>query len=245
MKLPIEFIKKYQKLLGSSADEFVNSFKKQSISAFRVENKRNLTDFSSYQPIEEIPNSYYGKISGNSIEFLAGALYSQEPSAMYVAKVLAPKENDLVLDLCAAPGGKSTYLASQLNGEGYLLANDIDLKRSKVLAENIGRMGYSNVAVSNETPENLSKKFPETFSKILVDAPCSGEGMFRKDPEAIKYWSSEYPSSCARLQKKILSSAIKMLAPEGILVYSTCTFSPEEDEGSSQVFLKVIVILNY
>lgn len=238
MNLPNDFIQKYRKLLKNEAFAFLSSFSQKPISAFRIESQRFHSDLSIYQPIPEIPSGYYGKISGKQIEFLSGAVYSQEPSAMYVAQVLAPTSKDFVLDLCAAPGGKTTYLASQMGNKGRLLANEIDLKRAKILTENVGRMGYRNVVVSNETPENLANKFPTTFSKILVDAPCSGEGMFRKDPKAIQYWSLAYPKSCAKKQKRILKAALRMLSPGGTLVYSTCTFSPEENEGVISTILE-------
>lgn len=238
MNLPLDFVKKYQKLLGEESLDFLSSFDQSRINAFRVNRLKNHSDFSSYSPLGFIPNAYYGKIPGRQIESLAGVVYSQDPSAMCAAKILAPTEDDLVLDLCAAPGGKTTYLADQINNKGFVLANDIDLKRAKILSENVGRMGYWNVAVSNESPDSLATKFPAVFSKILVDAPCSGEGMFRKDPSAIQYWDEGYPRSCARVQKKVLKSALEMLAPGGTLVYSTCTFSPEENEGVVNYTLK-------
>lgn len=238
MELPEDFQKKYRQLLKQQAPAFLNAFAQNPVSAFRIEPQRWHSDLSNYAAIPGINQGYYGKLSGKQIEFLAGAFYSQEPSAMYVAQVLAPKPEDFVLDLCAAPGGKTTFLASQMQNQGWLLANEIDLKRAKILTENVGRMGYQNVAVSNDSPETLAAKFPSVFSKILVDAPCSGEGMFRKDPQAMQYWSLSYPQACAKKQRRILANALKMLSPGGVLVYSTCTFSPEENEGVISAVLK-------
>ncbi|KHF27694.1 Ribosomal RNA small subunit methyltransferase F [Anoxybacillus sp. BCO1] len=167
----------------------------------------------------------------------AGLYYIQEPSAMFVAEVLAPSPGERVLDLCAAPGGKTTQLAAMMNNEGFLLANEIHSKRVKALSENIERLGITNAVVTNETPEKLSETLEGFFDKILVDAPCSGEGMFRKDEEAIQFWSLDHVQKCAQTQKHILSCAYKMLNEGGTLVYSTCTFSPEENEQMIDWFL--------
>lgn len=142
----------------------------------------------------------------------------------------SPQPGMKVLDLAAAPGGKSTHLLSYLMNTGLLVSNEISPKRSKILAENIERFGARNVVVTNESAERLAKVFPAYFDMIVLDAPCSGEGMFRKDPAAIQYWNVDYPAECARLQKEILESAMEMLAPDGTLVYSTCTWAPEENE---------------
>ena len=136
-----------------------------------------------------------------------------------------------VLDLSSAPGGKSTHLASYLENTGLLVSNEISKKRSKILVENMERFGARNVVVTNESAQGLAKIFPHFFDMIVLDAPCSGEGMFRKDPDAIQYWHPDYPSQCSQLQKEILQDALKMLRPGGELVYSTCTWSPEENEG--------------
>ncbi|MBR1692300.1 MAG: RsmF rRNA methyltransferase first C-terminal domain-containing protein, partial [Lachnospiraceae bacterium] len=141
----------------------------------------------------------------------------------------APGER--VLDLCAAPGGKSTQLATALSGKGLLIANEIHAGRCRILAQNIERMGISNAVVTNEDCEKLALRFPAYFHKILVDAPCSGEGMFRKNPDAMQQWSLEQVKVCADRQRDILHQAAGMLMPGGTLVYSTCTFSPEENEG--------------
>lgn len=160
----------------------------------------------------------------------AGAYYIQEPSAMSPVSFLDPKPGEKILDLCAAPGGKSTQIASRMNGEGILVSNEIDRKRAQVLSLNIERCGIKNALVTNMKPEALSEIFEGYFDKILVDAPCSGEGMFRKLEEAVSNWSTDNVKLCSGRQTDILSEAVKMLAPGGRLVYSTCTFAPEEDE---------------
>lgn len=167
----------------------------------------------------------------------AGLYYLQEPSAMAVADVLQAKPGDIVLDLCAAPGGKSTQIAAALQGEGLLIANEIHPARVKALSENIERLGITNAIVTNETPERLAERFPQYFDRILVDAPCSGEGMFRKLPEACEDWSEDKVEECHRMQLDILEAAANMLKPGGKLVYSTCTFAPLENEQSIADFL--------
>ncbi len=149
---------------------------------------------------------------------------------MFVGETVHPVEGDRVLDLSAAPGGKTTHLGSFLNNTGLLVSNEIMPKRAKVLSENVERFGLTNTLVLNETPEVIAKHFPAYFDKVVVDAPCSGEGMFRKDPEAVAYWSLDYPKECADRQRTILAEAVKTIKPGGELVYSTCTFAPEEDE---------------
>ena len=148
-----------------------------------------------------------------------------------VAQVAAPTKGSRVLDLAAAPGGKSTHLLSYLDNTGLLVSNEINPKRSKILVENIERFGARNVVVTNTSADKLAKVFKNYFDTIVFDGPCSGEGMFRKDPDAIQYWHKDYPSELAQLQKDILTDGLKMLAPGGQLIYSTCTWSPEENEG--------------
>ena len=152
---------------------------------------------------------------------------------MYVGEVVAPQPGERVLDLCAAPGGKTTHLVAKMKDQGLLVANEIFRKRALVLAENLERWGTAQTVVTNESPADLEKQFPQFFDRILVDAPCSGEGMFRKEPAGMEYWTPDYPAECANRQRKILASALKMLKPEGTLVYSTCTFAPEEDEQNA------------
>ncbi len=229
MQLPQEFMDKYQDLLGQEAQAFFESFREEPVAAFRVNPlKESLQEFAD--PIPNMPWSYYGKVSGKSPEHVTGLVYSQEPAAQMVGQVAQPAKGMKVLDLAAAPGGKSTHLLSYLDNTGLLVSNEISSKRVKVLTENIERFGARNVIVTNESADRLAKVFPAYFDMIVLDAPCSGEGMFRKDPAAIQYWSVDYPAQCASLQREILTAAMDMLAEGGQLIYSTCTWSPEENE---------------
>ena len=169
----------------------------------------------------------------------AGLYYIQDPSAMSVVPYMEIRPFDRCLDLCASPGGKSLQMADRLKTEegGILLSNEFIMERAKNLSKNVERMGYSHVAVSSSSAEELEAQFPAFFSRILVDAPCSGEGMFRKNPEAIADWSLEKVSQCAGLQREILDHALGMLREGGLLAYSTCTFSEEENEGMREWIL--------
>lgn len=229
MRFPTGFEEKYQRLLGKEAASFFSTFDQEPISAFRTNPlKEGQVTFSD--PIPGTKWGYYGKVSGKSPEHVTGLIYSQEPAAQMVAQVAHPHEGMRVLDLAAAPGGKSTHLLSYLNNTGLLVSNEINNKRSKILVENIERFGARNVLVTNESSERLAKVFSSFFDLIVLDAPCSGEGMFRKQPDAMDYWSLDYPAQCAALQREILEDAVKMLANGGELVYSTCTWAPEENE---------------
>ncbi|MGQ7461473.1 RsmF rRNA methyltransferase first C-terminal domain-containing protein [Streptococcus suis] len=229
MQLPQDFIDKYSDLLGPEAQAFFESFDEPAISGFRT-NPLKEAQIMFDNPIPDMPWSHYGKVSGKSPEHVTGLVYSQEPAAQVVGQVACPEKGMKVLDLAAAPGGKSTHLLSYLDNTGLLVSNEISSKRAKILAENIERFGARNVVVTNESADRLAKVFPAYFDMIVLDAPCSGEGMFRKDPDAMQYWSKDYPAQCASLQREILESVLEMLAPEGQLIYSTCTWSPEENE---------------
>lgn len=230
MEFPLDFVEKYTDLLGKEADNFFASFDQEAVSAYRTnplkKQQKNYPD-----AIPETPWGHYGKISGKSSDHATGLVYSQEPAAQMVAQVAAPTKGSRVLDLAAAPGGKSTHLLSYLDNTGLLVSNEINPKRSKILVENIERFGARNVVVTNTSADKLAKVFKNYFDTIVFDGPCSGEGMFRKDPDAIQYWHKDYPSELAQLQKDILTDGLKMLAPGGQLIYSTCTWSPEENEG--------------
>ncbi|MCT4661477.1 MAG: RsmB/NOP family class I SAM-dependent RNA methyltransferase [Tissierellales bacterium] len=241
------FKQKMEKLLGAEFNEFVDASSNEISKSFRVNTSKisnnelleGLTslygDTNVFDNIPWCPTGYYltnGDITlGKTPYYHAGAYYIQEASAMIPVEVLDPKPGELVLDLCAAPGGKSVQIASKLNQDGFVLSNDISPKRTKALAKNLQMAGFRNIAVANASPEQLADHFPCYFDKVLVDAPCSGEGMFKKDKQAAKNWTPEYVIECQSLQRQILISAVKMLKPGGLLVYSTCTFSPEEDES--------------
>ena len=174
---------------------------------------------------------------GNNPLHHSGAFYIQEPSATSAVEMLSVKEGDFVLDLCSAPGGKSTQIGAKLNRTGLLWSNEIVKSRANILLSNIERMGIPNAVVSNCHPDILCDRLEECFDKVLVDAPCSGEGMFRKNSEAQTEWSEEHVKSCAQRQLLILNSAKKALKKGGVMVYSTCTFSYEENEGVITQFL--------
>ncbi len=221
----------------SSKSLRINSLKKRSL-------KAPLTDLKSLFSLENVEwcesGRYYNGDNkpGKHPLHEAGAYYIQEASAMAPVCWLDVKPEMRVLDLCAAPGGKSTEIAELMQNTGLLVANEPVLSRAKILSLNIERMGISNTLVTSESPERLSGFFPGYFDRILVDAPCSGEGMFRKNPDAVKEWSVENTVRCASRQDMILKEAAKMLAPGGIIVYSTCTFNRAENEGSIERFLE-------
>ena len=177
-------------------------------------------------------------VSGNDPLFHAGAFYIQEPSAMLPAQVLSAESGDYVLDMCAAPGGKATAIAEQIGQDGLLIANEISAQRAKALLRNIERFGITNTVILNENPLNLKSAFPLFFDKILIDAPCSVEGMFRRDPNAIASWQKYGPCSTSLIQEEILDYADAMLKPGGVLVYSTCTFSEVENEDMIFSFIE-------
>ena len=168
----------------------------------------------------------------------AGVYYLQEASAMAPVTLLDPQPGERVCDLCAAPGGKTTQIAGKMAGEGFLLCNEINPKRAKILSRNIERLGVANALVTNEHPQTLADRFTGFFDRVLIDAPCSGEGMFRKEEAAVTDWSQETVEMCAHRQAEILHSGAALVRPGGRLVYSTCTFAPEENEMAVAEFLK-------
>lgn len=240
MKLPEAFKDKMLKLLGDSEyEELIAALNGQRQYGLRVNTlKVDLEEFVAMSPfrLEAVPwtdDGFY--ISGEDAPgrhpyYHAGLYYIQEPSAMLPGKVLEAVPGDKVLDICAAPGGKSVQVAAAMKGRGLLVSNDINAERVKALVKNIELCGIRNAVVLNESPEKLAQSFTGYFDKILIDAPCSGEGMFRKDEAAARSWESFKCERCTQLQKPILHYADLMLKPGGALVYSTCTFSPEEDE---------------
>lgn len=236
MTLKEAFQSKYEKLLGQEAPAFFQSLTGDAQQAYRTNPSKPQSamlreELEHAAAIPGVPQAYYGSISGHCPAHQAGYLYSQEPSAMLPVLALDPQPDDCVLDLCAAPGSKATQIASVLGtGEGLLVANEPVPKRAKILAENLERWGSANSIVTEAKPDALAPHFPAYFDKILVDAPCSGEGMLRKHPHAMAEWTAQTPHHCADRQKTILQAALQMLKAGGQLVYSTCTFAPEENE---------------
>ncbi|MFM1652288.1 RsmF rRNA methyltransferase first C-terminal domain-containing protein [Brevibacillus sp. B_LB10_24] len=244
--LPPLFQQRMKELLQGESDPFFQSYQEQPWHGLRVNSLKvdpELFRQISPVPLRPIPWCGFGFTyphtarPGKHPFHAAGLYYIQEPSAMAVAAALDAQPGERVLDLCAAPGGKSTQIAAALAGDGLLIANEIHPVRAKALSENIERMGVANALVVSETPERLAARFPQYFDRILVDAPCSGEGMFRKLPEACADWSPEKVSECHMMQTQILQAAAQMLKPGGILVYSTCTFAPLENEQTIETFL--------
>lgn len=239
MILPQAFLEAMKRLIPDSFASYLACMHKEAYRGFRVNTlKISADDFFALFPFERLPapfskNSYYlkgqsavGTLPGHA----AGLFYVQEPSAACSVKLLDPKPGMRVLDLCAAPGSKTTQIAECLQQEGLLVANEINPHRAGILVENVERHGCANVVVLNASPREVAESFTEYFDAVLCDAPCSGEGMFRKNPEAVKEWSEENVLFCAQRQKSILEQAYRCVKPGGILVYSTCTFSREENE---------------
>lgn len=247
MKLPVDFLNKMNALLGEKEyKDFLESYDKPRYYGLRVNTlKISVEEFLKISPFELEPvpwtrdGFYYpeGESPGRHPYYHAGLYYIQEPSAMLPGEVVDARPGERILDLCAAPGGKSVQVAAGMKGEGLLVANDINSERVKALVKNIELCGVRNAVVTNESPERLARNFQRYFDKILVDAPCSGEGMFRKDEDAVRSWEKFKCETCACIQRDILMSVDKMLKPGGYLVYSTCTFSPEEDELMISHFL--------
>lgn len=252
MNLPIEFEKKMKAFLGNEWDDFLYSYDNNRFQALRFNTLKVQSPEERMRILKTLKISSDKRVSWANAAYYfdenvrpgkhpyheMGLYYIQEPSAMSAAALLAPKPGMRVLDLCAAPGGKSTQLATYLGDSGLLVSNEINTQRSRILSQNIERMGIKNAIVTNEDSFVLASHFPGFFNAIQVDAPCSGEGMFRKLPEAIEQWSMENVAICAARQKEILDNAAVMLKPGGVIVYSTCTFSKEENEDVIEYFLE-------
>lgn len=247
MNLPEDFKKRMQSMLLDQYDVFLQSYEGKTYRSLRMNPlKGDTKEGVKKLPFDLTPvgweenGYYYGEDSkaGKHPYHDAGVYYIQEASAMVPVVLLEPEPGERILDLCAAPGGKSTQIAAYMRGEGILISNEIHPARAKILSENIERMGIANAIVTNETPQRLAETFFEYFDAVLVDAPCSGEGMFRKNEEACGEWSLDNVRLCADRQDEILDCAAKMVRPGGRIVYSTCTFAPLENEGSISRFLK-------
>ena len=245
-RLPEEFRQRMERMLGEEYEAFLASYEEKRRPGLRLnalkKGSERLPESGCFRltPVAWAPGGfYYDPVDrpGKHPFHECGVYYIQEPSAMAVAALSGVQPGMRVLDLCAAPGGKSTQLASMLKGEGLLVSNEIHPARAKILSQNIERMGIPNAIVTNETPERLKERFALFFDTVVVDAPCSGEGMFVKEPEAVPNWSPGNVESCAARQLAILDCAAEMTAPGGTLVYSTCTFAPLEDERNVSVFM--------
>ncbi len=253
-ELPERFLEQMRELLGGEYDAYLASFDVSPAAGLRVNTAKwdpaeaeNAFDIR-LRPVPWTDNGFcYDRMQEKAPAedgrpwdghrrlskdpyYYAGLYYLQEPSAMAPARFLPVKPGDRVLDLCAAPGGKSTELGARLRGEGLLWANDISSSRAKALLRNLELFGIPNFCVSSETPEKLAGMYPGYFDSILVDAPCSGEGMFRREPGMVKDWLERGPEYYAPVQQEILRQAVRLLRPGGYLMYSTCTFSRTEDE---------------
>jgi len=242
--LPEMFLSRMKKQLGAEFPDFLQSLERPRAVALRFNplkgSKAPELDFVR-QPVPWEPMGYYydpQSRPGLHPYHEAGVYYLQEASAMAPVTLLDPQPGEWVCDLCAAPGGKTTQIAARMQGEGFLLCNEWSPKRAKILSRNIERLGVSNALVTNEPTEKLAGRFAGCFDRVLIDAPCSGEGMCRKEEAAVTDWSEETVEMCARRQSEILRNGAALVRPGGRLVYSTCTFAPQENEEAIAVFLK-------
>ena len=244
-QLPEAFVQRMKGLLGAEYEAYEASFQSPAVRAFRVNtNKISLEDFEainifSKEKIPYVETGWYLEYDkiGNHPAHHAGMLYVQDPGAMAPAECLDIQPDWRILDMCAAPGGKSSQLRNKLGGEGILVSNEIIASRCRILTGNMERLGFRNTVTTCMAPAKLCKIFPQTFDMVMVDAPCSGEGMFRKDENAIDEWSVENVLHCAERQKDILESAAAAVKDGGYIIYATCTFSLEEDEMVVDHFL--------
>ena len=241
--LPEAFLERMKRQLGDEYEDFLGSLERPRAVALRynpLKGPAPKLPFVGESVPWEPEGFYYDPDSrpGLHIYHEAGVYYLQEASAMAPVALLDPQPGEKICDLCSAPGGKTTQIAGRMMGQGLLLSNEYSPKRAKILSRNIERMAVANALVTNESTDRLAARFPGFFDRVLVDAPCSGEGMFRKEEAAITDWSQETVEMCARRQAEILHNAARMVRPGGRLVYSTCTFAPEEDELAVAAFLE-------
>ena len=236
--LPEAFIARMRAQLGLHADAYFSALEAPYLRGLRLNPRKRIPEEAVEGIGSPVPwNAEYGRyLSAESAAGLdplheAGAYYIQEPSAMAPVALLEGKPGMRVLDLCAAPGGKTTQIADGLGGSGLLVCNEPVPNRARILSRNVERMGVANALVVSADPEKLAPLWPDAFDAILVDAPCSGEGMFRRHPETRAEWNAASPEGCAERQKRILACAVRMLRPGGVLVYSTCTLNEVENEG--------------
>lgn len=245
IEFPAEFLENMREQLQNETEVFFSFLNEPYAAALRLNPFRENAETSATPfcngGVPWCPDGRYildGARPGLSPLHAAGVYYIQEASAMAPAMVLKAQPGELILDLCAAPGGKSGQIAAALNGRGALVANEPDAGRARILSATLERLGVCNALVTNAWPNELAARFPETFDAILVDAPCSGEGMFRREPEARLEWRASSPAGCAARQAGILDEAAKMLKPGGRMVYSTCTFNRAENEQTVFAFLE-------
>ncbi len=245
--LPSKFIDEMKEMLGDEFDDFLASYDEDYYRGIRCNTlKITPSEFEKKVPfvsekVDWVQNGYYTSEDEQPAKhpyYFAGLYYIQEPSAMMPASQLPVEPGDRVLDLCAAPGGKTTELGAKLKGEGVLVSNDISASRAKALVKNVELFGIKNAVVVSESPDKLAERLEGYFDKILVDAPCSGEGMFRKVHSIAKNWEQYGSQYYADIQRTVLPSAVKMLKPGGMMIYSTCTFSKLEDEDSISFILE-------
>ena len=241
--LPEAFLNRMQQQLGEEYPAFLESLERPRAVALRFNPLKGDMPALPFvtDPVPWEPMGYYydpEERPGLHPYHEAGVYYLQEASAMAPVQLLDPQPGERICDLCAAPGGKTTQIAGRMAGEGFLLCNEINPKRAKILSRNIERLGVINALVTNEHPQTLADRYPGFFDRVLIDAPCSGEGMFRKEEAAVTDWSEATVEMCARRQAEILRSGAQLVRPGGLLVYSTCTFSPEEDEMAVAAFLR-------
>ena len=240
--IPDHFIDRMRLQLGSGLPAFLCELDKAPLRGIRINPLKKTKGTERYTAGDPIPwadESWYldaDSDAGATILHAAGAFYIQEPAAMIPAAVLDAKPGEKILDLCAAPGGKSTQIGCAMKGEGILVCNEPVPRRASVLSSNIERMGLPNTVVTNAWPDQLAEKWPGGFDAVMVDAPCSGEGMFRRDPETRNEWTPEKADGCAARQREILSAAARLVRPGGRLVYSTCTYNPKENEENADWF---------
>lgn len=247
MEYPLAFQKEIEALLGSEKDDFFATMKKDTCRCLRLNPLRDHPETAALPYLRSENNAVAWEPCGRyvaadarpgaSLAHVSGAFYLQDASAMAPVAVLDPQPGEAILDLCAAPGGKSGQIAGRMLGKGCLVANEYVKDRAQILKSNLERLGVTNAHVTSASPEQFEKHTPECFDAVLTDAPCSGEGMFRRDPGALTEWTEDAPAACALRQAYILDSAAKLVKPGGRLVYSTCTFNRRENEGSVEAFL--------
>ncbi len=244
IQLPEEFINRMRNQLGSELNAFLYALEQPPVRGIRMNPLKKAAGTETLTSGEKIPwaeNGYYldnDSTAGSTVLHETGAFYIQEPGAMLPAAVLNAQPGERILDLCAAPGGKSTQIGCNMKGEGLLVCNEPVPKRAAILSRNIERMGLPHTVVTCAMPDRLAEKWPEAFDAVMVDAPCSGEGMFRRDPETRLEWTEEKAAGCAERQREILRAAARLVRPGGRIVYSTCTYNPTENEENAAWFIK-------